>query len=283
MQTLTLPQGTIQYYESGQGAPILLIHGLLVNHRLWRKIMPSLARHFRVIAPDLPLGSHSIAMSPEADLSPIGVARLIADLIAALDLQDVTLVANDTGGAITQILITEFPDRIGRVILTNCDAFENFYPPLLRPIQYGAHIPGFVWTVMQAARLRVLQRLILGCVAHQIPENAILEAFLSPARRDRGVLRDLRKFLIGVSNRYTLAAAQKFGQVAIPVLIVWGQDDWLFPMRFAQRLKAAFPHVRLVQVADSRTFIPEDQPDVLVQHITEFSASRSVIGDRVPS
>ncbi|MCU0498484.1 MAG: alpha/beta hydrolase [Anaerolineae bacterium] len=283
MPTLTLPQGTLHYQESGNGAPIVLIHGLWVNHRLWRNVIPTLARQFRVIAPDLPLGAHSTAMSPHADLTPIGVARLIADLIAALDLQDVTLVANDTGGAIIQILITEFPERIGRVIFTNCDAFENFYPPVLRPLQYGARIPGFTWSVVQLTRIRHLQRLITWCVAHQIPDDAILDAFFTPAQRDPAVLRDLRKFLVGVSNRYTLAAAQKFGQVTIPVLIVWGKDDWIFTPPFAQRLKDAFPDVRLVWVANARAFVPEDQPDVLAQHITEFSTARSVVGDRVTS
>ena len=109
MHEIELTPGTIRYRDVGRGEPIVFVHGLLVNGDLWRKVVPPLARSFRCIVPDLPLGSHVTAMRPDADLTPPGLARLIADLLAALDLRDVTLVGNDTGGALCQLVATRPP------------------------------------------------------------------------------------------------------------------------------------------------------------------------------
>ena len=138
---LALPQGTIRYRERGSGEPIVFIHGLLVNGDLWRKVVPELSKDYRCIAPDLPLGSHAKAMSESADLSVYGLAKLIDDFLAALDLRDVALVGNDTGGALCQIVITRHPQRIGRLLLTPCDAFDNFPPPFFKWLLLPAKTP----------------------------------------------------------------------------------------------------------------------------------------------
>ena len=117
-----LPQGTIDYRERGTGEPIVFVHGALVNADLWRKVVPALAKDFHCIAPDLPLGSHTRPLPADADLSPNGAAKLIADFIESLGLDNVTLVGNDTGGALCQLVVTRHPQRIGRLVLTNCDA-----------------------------------------------------------------------------------------------------------------------------------------------------------------
>lgn len=126
MADVTLPQGTIHIRDTGAGAPIVFVHGLLVDGTLWRKVVERLEGGFRCIAPDWPLGSHRTPMARDADLSPRGVAHLIADTLEQMGLRDVTLVGNDTGGAICQILVTERPQRVGRLVLTDCDAFDNF-------------------------------------------------------------------------------------------------------------------------------------------------------------
>src|SRR5437773_12372991 len=119
---VSLASGTIRYRERGSGEPIVFVHGLLVNGDLWRNVVPELSKDFRCITPDWPLGSHELPMSPDADLSPPGVAKIVADFIAALELEDVTLVGNDTGGAVCQLVVTEYPDHIARLVLTSCDA-----------------------------------------------------------------------------------------------------------------------------------------------------------------
>ena len=130
MKEVQLPQGTLRYRDDGSGEPIVFLHGLLVNGRLWERVTERLASDFRCIVPDLPLGSHSVPMNPDADLSPPGVARLVVDLLDSLGLDRVTLVGNDSGGAISQLVATSAPERISRLVLTNCDAYDNFPPKL---------------------------------------------------------------------------------------------------------------------------------------------------------
>ena len=139
--TVRLPAGTIRYVDRGTGRPVVFVHGFLTNGTLWRKVVPRLAdAGFRCIAPDWPLGSHSIAMDPEADLSPPGLAGLIVEFLAQLDLDDVVLVGNDTGGALAQMVAARKPDRVGMLVLTPCDAFRNWpawWSKPLRPIGYS--------------------------------------------------------------------------------------------------------------------------------------------------
>ncbi len=133
-----LPQGTLRYLDSGSGPVIVFLHGFLVNARHWRKVTPLLTGHFRCVVPELPLGAHRVNLNPGADLSPNGVATLIAAFIEALDLKEVTLIGNDSGGALAQLVITHFPQRITRLILTNCDAYQHFPPLIISPLTVGS-------------------------------------------------------------------------------------------------------------------------------------------------
>jgi pimeloyl-ACP methyl ester carboxylesterase len=269
---VTLPQGRIRYRERGTGEPVVFVHGLLVNGDLWRKVVP-LLDGFRCIAPDLPLGSHEGPMSPEADLTPPGLARLIADFLEACDLEDVTLVANDTGGALSQILVTEHPERVGRLVLTSCDAYENFLPPLFKFLQVMARIPGSIAVIAQTLRPRPLLRLPItfGWVAKHPIDRDATSSYLEPVRRDAGVRRDVRKVLRGISNRYTLAAAEKLPRFDRPALVVWHAGGRVFPVDHGRRLAAALPQGRLEVIEDSYGFIPEDQPERLAQLIASFA------------
>jgi pimeloyl-ACP methyl ester carboxylesterase len=267
-----LSAGVIRYRERGSGDAIVFLHGLLVNGDLWRKVVPALARTHRCITPDLPLGSHEIACAPDTDLSIAGVARLVAEFLAALDLRAVTLVANDTGGAIAQVVVTEHPERVGRLVLTSCDAFDNFLPPIFRPLQLLAHVPPLLTAVVQPLRLRALRRLPIafGWLAKRPIEPAIEDGYLRPFFSDAAVRRDCVKVLRSVSPRYTLAAAEKFGTFTRPVLVAWAAEDRLFPVAFGRRLAAAFPHGRFEAIPDCYTFVSEDQPERLTDLIASF-------------
>jgi pimeloyl-ACP methyl ester carboxylesterase len=271
---LTLPQGTIRYREVGDSAlpPAVFVHGLLVNGLLWRKVVPRLAGELRCIVPDWPLGSHQLALAPGVDNSPGGVVRLIADVLAALELDDVTLVANDSGGALCQLLVTRQPERIGRLVLTSCDAYENFLPPLFRYLQWLARVPGGPLAGMQMLRVPALRRLPIayGWLAKRPLERAVEDAWVAPILRDAGVRRDTTAFLRGIDKRETLAAAERFGDFERPVLLAWGAEDKVFPLRYAERMAAAFPHARLETITGSRTFVPEDEPERLAELISEF-------------
>ena len=272
-QDVHLPQGTIHYRDTGEGKPLVFAHGLLVDGTLWRKVTPLLEDRFRCVVPDLPLGSHRLPMAPDADLSPPGVARLVADFIAALDLEDVTLIGNDTGGAICQLVATRHPERLGRLVLTPCDAYENFLPPFFRPVQYAARVPGLLAALLQPARIGAVQRSPLGFGLLISPGNIdpeVVDAWLRPSLTDAGVRRDAIKFLRAISNRYTLEAAEKLRAFDRPTLIAWAPEDRFFKLSYGERLAAAIPDARLARVEGSRTFVSEDQPERLAELIGEF-------------
>jgi pimeloyl-ACP methyl ester carboxylesterase len=269
----SLSQGTVRYRERGSGEPILFVHGLLVNGDLWRKVVPDLSKDFRCITPDWPLGSHEVPLSPTADLSPPGVARLIADFIEALDLENVTLVGNDTGGAFCQLVITRHPERIGRLVLTPCDAYENFPPRLFRFLLYAARLPGGLRTLMQPMRAAPMRRtpIAFGWLAKKRIPDDISAGWAKPVLANEGARRDVVKVLKGIDPRYTLEAAEHLGDFDRPVLIVWATEKAFFPLDHAERLTRDFPNAQLEKVEDSYTFVMEDQPERLLGLIRSFA------------
>jgi pimeloyl-ACP methyl ester carboxylesterase len=270
-----LPQARIRFRERGAGPPVVFVHGLLVNADLWRAVVPAVAdAGFRCLAPDWPLGSHQVPV-PEADLSPPGVAALVAGFLERLDLDDVTIVANDTGGAITQLLMAAHPGRIGRVVLTPSDSFERFFPPQFAPLPWLARVPGSMWPLAQLTRIRALREFSFGLVATRPVPAEVAESYLGPSRRDPAVRRDLRRFLRGVHRRHTLAAAEALPGFAKPVLLAWAAADRLFPIKLAHRLAAVLPRATVVTIEDSRTFVPEDQPAELARLVVDFAGART--------
>jgi len=262
-----LAAGRLRYFESGpaDGPVVVFVHGLLVNADLWQYVAPEVAAAgARCIAVDWPLGAHRIAV-PDADLSPPGVADLIAEFLEVLGLEDVTLVANDTGGALTQILLTRHPERVGRVVLTPSDCFERFFPPVFAPLPLLARVPGLSRVMLQTMQLRALQRLpfTFGWLTKRPLPAASVTAWLAPGLTDKGVRRDLTRFVRAVHRRHTLAAAEHLAEFDRPVLLAWAEEDKLFPISLAHRLAAVFPDAEVVAIADSYTFVPLDQPAVL--------------------
>jgi pimeloyl-ACP methyl ester carboxylesterase len=272
MNEVRLAQGTIRYRELGAGEPIVLVHGLLANGELWRDVAPRLAADFRVIVPDWPLGSQELPLDPGADLSPPGLAQLVADFLAALELENVTLVGNDTGGAVSQLVAVNHPERIGRLVLTPCDAYENFLPPAFRPLQAVARIPGSVFLIAQSLRAPAARRLPLayGWLMKR-RDDALTSSWVAPARSSRAIRAQIASILKGISARYTLEAAEHFGEFTKPVLIAWAPEDRFFKLRFAERLADAFPDARLERIEDSYTFVSLDQPERTAELIAAFA------------
>ena len=273
-RTLDLGPATVRWYDSGpaDGPVLVFVHGLLVNARLWRKVVPPLAAAgYRCITVDWPLGSHDIA-APSADLTPPGIAGLVGRFLAALELHDVTIVANDTGGAITQILVTTDPQRVSRVVLTNCDCFERFFPPLFAPLVALAHLPGAIWLLVQLMRPSFTWRLPIayGWLAKRAIDKATMRAYVRPVQKDHAVRRDVARVLRGVDRKHTVRAAELLPAFDKPVLLVWAADDRVFPLSYGERLAATLPNAQLVPVADSYTFVPEDQPEALVDAVLRF-------------
>ena len=271
---LALRQGAVRYHSVGGGPAIVFVHGALVNANLWRKVVAELSTDFRCVTLDLPFGSHVVPMPPDADLSPPAMADLIADAIEALELDDVTLVGNDTGGAICQIVVTRRPERIGALALTSCDAFDNFPPKLMKPIMPLLSHAAPLRATLAPARARAVQRAIFGALAKRPVEPEVLDSYALPALEDAAVRRDLARFMAGLDKRHTLEAAERLPAFDKPAVIAWSREDRFFPADHGERLAELLPQGRLEWIEDSRTFSPEDQP----ARVAELVASLSAVG-----
>ena len=269
---LDLPQGRLTAYEAGSGPPIVFVHGLLVNANLWRKVVAELAPDFRCIALDLPLGSHLTPMRPGADLSPYGLADLTADAIEALGLDDVTLVGNDSGGALSQIVVTRRPERIGRLVLTSCDYRDNFPPPMFGYFKPAARIPGAFKLLMAPMRFRAPRRLPLafGWLVKRPIDREAEDSYVLAGLAEPGVMDDVKRVVKGFDKRFTNEAADRLGEFTKPALIAWSRDDRFFKPEHGEQLARDLPGARLAWIDDARTFSPEDQPGRLAELIAGF-------------
>jgi pimeloyl-ACP methyl ester carboxylesterase len=270
---LRLPQGTLRYHEAGSGDPALVfVHGALVNANLWRKVVDRLSGELRCVALELPLGSHLEPMPPDADLSPPAMADLIADAIEALGLEDVTLVGNDTGGAFCQLVATRRPERVGRLVLTSCDAFDNCPPKVMKPAMPLLRVPGAFALMLQPARISAVRRRLMTAmrIVKRPIEPEAVDSYTLPALRDRRVRRDAVKMMAALDSRYTLEAAELLRDFRRPALIAWSREDRFFPASHAERFAELLPDARLEWIDDSFTFSPEDQPARLATLIGDF-------------
>ena len=273
-RTVEVPAGTIEYRERGEGPAIVFVHGVGVNGDLWRRVAPPLAdTGFRCIAPDWPLGAHSHPLRPDADLSLPGLARIVSDFLAALDLADAAVVANDTGGAVAQWLAGHHAERVGRLVLTSCDAFQKFPPAPQLYLKPAARLR-VLGLVARAVQWGPVQRTptAYGWTTKKPIDPAVMRSYTSHLRNDPGVLRDLSRLLLAVDTRYTHEAAAALPSFDKPALVVWAADDKLFPREHGRRLAELLPQGHFELIEDSRTFIPEEQPERLVATIRAFLA-----------
>jgi pimeloyl-ACP methyl ester carboxylesterase len=272
MPEIQVSAGQVQYRDVGSGPPVVLIHGLLVNGTVWDRLVPVLSPGARCIAPDLPLGAHRTPMTTGADLSPSGLARLIAELIERLELDDVTLVGNDTGGALCQLVVADHPGRIARLVLTNCDSFEHFPPPAFRfVVRALGRVPGAVAGLELLGRLRPMRQATMSVApltVEPVPDE-LLKGWLAPLR-DRGVRHDLVQVLRGIDPSYTIEASDRLRGFEGPALIAWGMRDRFFPFSDAERLAEVLPDSRLERIENARTFVQLDAPDQLAELIGAF-------------
>jgi pimeloyl-ACP methyl ester carboxylesterase len=262
----------IRAHATGDGPPIVFVHGALVNANLWRKVVPRL-HGFTRVALDLPLGSHTVPMPKDADYSSAALADLIADALEKLDLNGATVVANDTGGGLTQILAARRPESVGAFVLTSCDAFENFPPRFFRIVLAAARIPGGALSAFGGLWLRPLRRLPIayGWLTNEPIEREAEDSYVLPVLTSGEIRRDTRRFLNGFDTGELLDAAAKLANWDKPAMIAWSRNDRFFPAEHAERLATLIPNARLEWVENSRTFSPEDRPDKLAELIGDFA------------
>ncbi len=270
---IELPAGRIRYREAGSGPAVVFVHGFLVDGRLWDGVVDALADRCRCIAPDWPIGAQQVAMNPDADLSPPGIAAIVDSLLAALELEDVTIVGNDSGGAMSQVLVTRHPERIGRLVLTNCDTHDNFPPGIFKAMPPIARLPGGMTALSAPFRIGALARAAFKPFAKTpIPAN-LVASWMRPSLTNPGVKHDAKKVTAGMNKRWTLEAAEKLSESQLPILLTWAPGDRFFPIRYAERLAREVPNARLVEIPDAKTFVPLDQPRRLADEIAGFLAA----------
>ena len=262
----------------GDGPAVVLLHGVLMNRRLWAVVVDGLRDRYRCIVPELPFGAHRTPMPDNADLALESIATMVAEFLMELDLHNVTLVCNDWGGA--QLVISPGgSDRVANLVLVSCEAFDN-YPPGLpgRLLCLNASLPGGTFMSVQLLRPRWIRHLPLtfgGMSKKRVP-NDLFMSWIHPARHIRKVRRDLNKYLRNVpTKKLLLKWADQQRSFRGPVLIIWAREDKLMPPAHAERLVKHFEHSQLVWVDDSRTLIPIDQPQILTDHLCVFLAAHA--------
>ena len=272
MPEIELSAGTIEYQDTGGSGPVVvLLHGLVMDNSLWRHVVRELRDAHRCVAPTLPLGGHRLPMHPDADLSLGGHARIVADFLEHLNLTDVTLVQNDHGAAL--VLAGQRPERVARLVLASCEAFDN-YPPGLpgKAVALAARLPGGLSALAQPMRLRALRRLplALGWMTKRPIPHEVTDAWLRPLLTQREIRRDLTKYLRAVDKRDMLEATERLRSFDRPALVMWAAEDRVMPLEHGRRLAELLPDSRLVEIFDSYTLIPEDQPGEAASAIRQF-------------
>ncbi|MEI2732145.1 MAG: alpha/beta hydrolase [Dermatophilaceae bacterium] len=282
MPRLELSAGPIDYRIVGpaDGAPVLFVHGFLVDGRLWSDVPDRLAEHgFRCLVPTWPLGAHTAPMRADADLSPAGVARIVVEFLDAFELTDATLVGNDTGGAICQLAVNERAERIGGLVLTNCDAFEVFPPfPFNLLFRLGRH-PRLARLALGAVRWQSVRHSPLGyglLTRRPMPAELTL-GWVEPYLTSAEIRRDVAAFARGWSPRGLVEASARMAEFDRPALLAWGPEDRLFRIDLGRRLARTLPRAHLVEIRDALTFVPQDQPARLAEVIAQFLSAQATV------
>ncbi|MGB3485500.1 MAG: alpha/beta hydrolase [Mycobacterium sp.] len=278
MPHVTLPHTTIDYHELGpadsQHPPVVFVHGMLVDHQLWSAVAERLAdQGYRCILPIWPLGSHTTPVTDRSRQSPAGMADTINDFLVALDLRDVTLVGNDTGGGVCQFVIDAHPDRIGRVVLTNCDAFDKFPPFPFNAVFALLRGPLSVKILFNAMRLKAVRHSPTGFGLLADADPAMTVAWIKPARDDSRIAADMAAMLRNIARADLTEVAPRLHRFTKPVTVVWGMADRCFTPALGRRLAALFPNGRFIEVPGARTFVPIDNPAAVADAIMAVGAT----------
>lgn len=212
---LHISEGPIEYRVTGRGPTVVFLHGIIANGDVWRGVVADLSRDHCCIVPDWPLGAHRLTMRAGTDFSLPGIAAMVDEFLAAAGLDQVVLVANDTGGAVAQYVVVDRPARIAALVLTPCDAFDNFVPLPIRHLRLFGRTSWGLWVLAQTLRWRWVQRLPIafGRLTERAIPADIMRSYTAPLREHAGTRRDFAALVRNIQPRYTLAVAER---LAVP-------------------------------------------------------------------
>ena len=267
--------GPLAWQSSGHGPALVFFAGALANHDLWRDVVAALQDRYRCITIDLPLGAHPWPLSPGADRSATSLARLLLDCLDLLEVEDATVVANDTaGGLLLLSLATGHPGlgRAGRLVLTNCESYDQFPPDKLKKATAACRaFPRLARTGLRLQfRSSAARRRGIATVTASGLDDERAESFFGPIRRDRRVAGDMVAAVAGERPQLLIDAAGAIPGFDRPVLVIWGESCEFFPITYARRLVSDFPRAALLSVPGAKTWVPVDNPAVVADAIGTF-------------
>lgn len=275
MPEVEVSAGPIEYEDSGgEGRPLIFIGGLPHDERLWDGVVAELSPRFRCLTPVLPLGAQRKALHPDADLSLVGLSRILTEFLERLDLEDAVVCFNDWGGAQTMIS-HDGVDRVGALVLISCETADNYPPGVAgRIAALSGWMPGGFGVMRFALSSPALRRLpfTYGRMSKLGVSDELMHRWLQPLKRPE-IRRDTRKYIRDVRHgrREMRAATAALPSFERPVLVVWDAEGTMMPNAEGRRLAESFPNSKYVELPDCYTLIPLDQPVALAREIREFA------------
>jgi pimeloyl-ACP methyl ester carboxylesterase len=278
-QVADTESGPVGYVDVGSGRPALFVHGVGTGGLLWRNVIGALAPERRCVAVDLPLHGRT-PVRPGQDLSLTGLARVVEDFCAALDLTGLDLVANDTGGAVAQIVAAHQPQRLATLTLTNCETPGNVPPRAFKPAVLLARAGLFAPLVgprllrdLPATRKRMFRKTYQDL--DRLPLD-VVRAYLEPLVGTKDLARQYQRWVASIHDRDLTAVEPALRQLTVPTLMVWGTDDVFFQLRYAQWLRDTIPGATgVVTVDGGRLLFPDERAAELVTHLRAHWAAHT--------
>ena len=269
--------GRIAYIEQGKGPPALFLHGVPLNGFHWRFVIAQLASLRRCIALDL-MGLGYTEIASGQDVSFSAQAQMILEFLDALGIEQVDLIANDSGGAVAQIFAAQHAERVRTLTLTNCDVHDNWPPPAVAPqiaaAREGTLIDQFAW-YLDDPKAR-LDRFARAYADPSVLTDEVYRVYIDPLRASAHKRDKFHAYWLAFDHAQTVAIEPLLRRLQVPVLIVWARDDIFFDLKWAYWLQATIPGaVRVVEVSDAKLFFPEDRPEALVNPLRAFLSGES--------
>lgn len=272
LQTAPIARG-LHYWEKGSGPTLLFLHGALSNGFTFRKILPELSLNFHCITLHLPLGGHQIPVGKTNSLSPSGITALIRDFLHYKGINQVTIFANDTGGAYAQIFTARYPDVVASLVLSNCEVMDVFPPPKFAYLRYAVRILGFTSLMGKLFSIKSLltHPAVMGTLSLHLTCDEIAAGYLHPFVHNREIRKDFARVCRHWHPKHTMEAARLLNDFDKPVLVLWGdRDEKLFPRKQMEKLLTVFPHATWETINNAKTYIQEDAPEQTIKAIQLF-------------
>ena len=280
---LDVGEACVAYYEEGNGEPLLLLHGCPFSSYIWRKVIAHLSPRYRCLAPDL-LGLGDTETQEGADWSLRAQAGMVVGFLDALSIEQAHVVGHDHGGAIAQLLASEHPERLDRLVITNAEAYDNWPSEEERPFVRATQVPVLGDVVLWAWSRRPLFRLALkeakAVYDSEVLSAELLDGYIRANLSDRHRRAKTRRFLAGQfdpeNNRVTMDLLGGLRRFDHPTLLVWAKDDPHFGPEWGERLLRDIPGaVRLELLPETGHLLMEERPERFAALVGEFLAGKS--------